>query len=109
LDGLKLGKVVDIDEKTGIITVEGSKLPTKTFPYATVDLKHPKRGMIRRRLYDDKGDVKTDIDLTDHGHPKAHPIVPHAHDWKKGERNRAGRALTSEEKQMIKDVWRGEE
>jgi hypothetical protein len=105
LDGLKLGKVVDIDEKTGIITVEGSKLPTKTFPYATVDLKHRKRGMIRRRLYDDKGDVKTDIDLTDHGSPKSHPIVPHAHDWVKGKRSEQMRELTANEKEQISDIW----
>ena len=105
LDGLKLGKVVDIDEKTGIITVEGSKLPTKTFPYATVDLKHPKRGMIRRRLYDDKGDVKTDIDLTDHGSPKSHPIVPHVHDWVKGKRSEQMRELTANEREQISDIW----
>lgn len=59
LGRLNLGTVVDINEKTGIITVEGNKLPTKAFPYAAIDLKHPKHGIIRRRLYDDEGNVKS--------------------------------------------------
>ena len=110
LDGLKLGKVVDIDERTGIITARGNTLPLKAFPNAIIDLEHAERRIkVRRRYYDDKGNAKLDVDLTNHGHPKAHPIVPHAHDWMEGERNRAGRALTSEEKQMIRDVWHGEE
>jgi hypothetical protein len=106
LDSLKLGKVVDIDEKTGIITVEGNKLPTNTFPYATIDLKHPKHKIIvRRRFYDGEGSAKIDIDLTDHGLPKSHPIVPHAHDWINGKRSEKMRELTAKEKEQINDVW----
>lgn len=108
LGSLKLGEVVDIDEKTGIITVEGNKLPIKAFSQAALNLKHPKHGIVRRRLYDNEGNVKVDIDLTDHGSPKSHPIVPHAHDWAKGNRNEEMRELTAEEKEKVKDVWSDE-
>lgn len=33
------------------------------------------------RMYDSEGNASTDIDLTDHGNPKRHPIVPHAHQY----------------------------
>ncbi|MCR4398943.1 MAG: hypothetical protein NUV93_08275, partial [Firmicutes bacterium] len=109
LEGLKLGRVVAIDEKTGIITVEGNRLTAKAFPFATIDLEHQElKTKVRRRFYDEKGDAKLDIDLTDHGHPKVHPVVPHAHDWRKGKRNRASRPLTSEEEGMIGDIRRGD-
>ena len=34
-----------------------------------------------RRYYGSTGKVRLDIDLTNHGNAKEHPIVPHAHDW----------------------------
>jgi len=40
--------------------------------------------------------------------PKAHPIVPHAHDWENGERRRESRILTEVEKEKIKDIWSDE-
>lgn len=109
LANLKIGRIKDINGKTGVITVEGNTLPTKAFPHATIDLEHKKLKIkVRRRLYDVKGNAKLDIDLTDHGHPKAHPLVPHAHDWKEGGRSKEGRKLTDEEREMIKDIWGGD-
>jgi len=107
IDSLKLGNVIDINEKTGIITVEGKTLPRKAFENAVIDLKNEKYGLVRRRFFDERGIVKLDIDMTDHGAPKAHPIVPHAHDWKDiKNRDRKGRPLTDAEFEMIKDIWR---
>ena len=31
------------------------------------------------RYYDENGNAYLDIDYTDHGNPKTHPIVPHQH------------------------------
>ena len=36
---------------------------------------------VQYRVYDSLGKPKVDYDLTNHGAPKYHPIVPHAHDW----------------------------
>lgn len=33
------------------------------------------------RYYDKFGRVYLDIDYTDHGNPKTHPVVPHIHTW----------------------------
>jgi hypothetical protein len=99
-----------IDEESGIITVRNNKLPIKAFENAIIDALHPTLNkVVQRRLYDEKGNVKVDIDLTNHGHPKAHLIVPHAHDWENGKRQRKFRPLTEAEKEKIKDIWSDEE
>jgi hypothetical protein len=58
----------------------------------------------QRRFYDENGNAKLDIDLTDHNRPWSHEI-PHAHDWVKGKRLEKWRKLNGQEKEMIKDVW----
>lgn len=35
----------------------------------------------RRRYYGNDGRPRLDIDMTDHGNPKEHPVVPHYHNW----------------------------
>lgn len=35
----------------------------------------------RRRYYGNDGRPRLDIDMTDHGNSKEHPIVPHYHNW----------------------------
>ena len=35
----------------------------------------------RRRYYGNDGKPRLDIDMTDHGNSKEHPIVPHYHNW----------------------------
>ncbi|KAA0944242.1 hypothetical protein FQ087_19170 [Sporosarcina sp. ANT_H38] len=37
--------------------------------------------VLQRRYYDKNGNADLDIDYTNHGNPKAHPKVPHRHDW----------------------------
>lgn len=39
---------------------------------------------VQYRVFDQGGKPKVDFDLTDHGFPKRHPVVPHAHDWVDG-------------------------
>ena len=43
-----------------------------------------KNGIIEsERYYDEQGNPYLDIDYTNHGNSKAHPIVPHEHGWEK--------------------------
>ncbi len=109
LANFNINNIVKIDEESGIITIKGNKLPPKAFENAIIDALHPTLNkVVQRRLYDEKGNAKVDIDLTDHGHPKAHPFVPHAHDWMNSERRREFRKLTEAEKEKIKDIWSDE-
>lgn len=55
----------------------------------TKNYKHGR--MIQERYYDEKGDVYLDIDYTDHGNPKFHPIVPHQHNWYRDENGKPRR------------------
>lgn len=60
------------------------------------------------RFYGRTGKPRRDIDFSNHGNPKMHPIVPHVHDWrdiKPGEKPRSsGRELSEAEKILMK--WR---
>lgn len=37
--------------------------------------------LIQRRYYGKTGKPRLDIDMTNHGNPKEHPVVPHYHNW----------------------------
>ncbi|MED1305033.1 hypothetical protein BK704_27085 [[Bacillus thuringiensis] serovar konkukian] len=54
---------------------------------------HFKQGKLdQKRYYDHKGRAIKDIDYSNHGNPKAHPVVPHKHYWnwkKKDPRSKA--------------------
>ena len=55
-------------------------LPTKGKPLTVIgNIKDGK--LIRYRYYGKEGYVAKDLDLTDHGNPKIHKIVPHLHIW----------------------------
>ncbi|GEO70531.1 minor capsid protein [Levilactobacillus acidifarinae] len=65
-----------------------------------------------RRYYGKTGKARLDIDFTDHGNPKVHQVVPHAHSWlqvtkKNGKsvphREAPGRPLTLAERIVNKD------
>lgn len=61
-----------------------------------------------RTFYDETGLKVRDIHTTDHGHPKQHPIVPHAHDYnwdeKTGRLDRTTRELTEIERKENEDI-----
>ncbi|WP_107838164.1 hypothetical protein [Metasolibacillus meyeri] len=66
-----------------------SKLPTTGTPLTSRDRTADgswNGKVLQRRYYDKNGNVDLDIDYTAHGNPKAHPKVPHRHDWKNGQR-----------------------
>lgn len=57
-----------------------SKLPNSSTPNSVIDKKIDNK-IIQRRYYGITGNPRLDIDLTDHGNPKVHTIVPHYHNW----------------------------
>lgn len=65
--------------------IESPKLPFRGESNSAID--RTNNGKIhQRRYYDDVGLPKLDVDYTNHGNSKAHPIVPHSHDWLRGTR-----------------------
>ncbi|WP_027309351.1 phage minor capsid protein [Caloramator sp. ALD01] len=107
IEKLNLSNIVNIDEKSGIITIQGRRIPKEAIPNAVIDLKIEDK-IIQRRIFDNKGFPKLDIDLTDHNKPWAH-AKPHAHDWVNGERNKKWRKLNEDEYNSIKDLLVGDE
>lgn len=59
----------------------------KTSTPNSVMIKYVKGNKISERYYDENGKAYLDIDYTDHGNRKTHPIVPHQHviRWENGE------------------------
>jgi hypothetical protein len=103
IDSLKLGKVVDINSKTGIITIEGRSVPRKAFPDAVVDLKHESGKIIQRRYFGHDGNARLDIDLTDHNKPWSHETL-HVHEWIDGKRTKKWRKPTALEIELVNDL-----
>lgn len=60
---------------------EGHKTPSNSKPNSVYDLKQDNT-VVRRRFYGKTGKPRLDIDLTDHGNPKQHTVVPHRHGWR---------------------------
>lgn len=59
---------------------EVHSIPYKGTPNSVFD--NFKDGVLqRRRYYGNDGRPRLDIDMTDHGNSKEHPIVPHYHNW----------------------------
>ncbi|SFS41399.1 RHS repeat-associated core domain-containing protein [Marininema halotolerans] len=50
-------------------------------PNSSMDWIDKRGNLDTRRYFDENGDAILDIDFSNHGHPKYHPVVPHAHDW----------------------------
>lgn len=88
--------------------VKGSahSVPVKNEPHSVFDNYGRDGKPIARRYYGENGKPRLDIDLTAHGNPAKHPVVPHAHtiDEETGERERVGRELTKGERIANKDI-----
>lgn len=81
-------------------------------PNSVVDVSGQDGIIKTRRWYDLNGKAKKDIDTTDHGNAKVHPMGAHAHDWtwtqEKGMRGKQ-RALTEQERQENADILQKDE
>lgn len=63
------------------IVTDAHKIPVVSVPNSVVDVLD-KNGIIEsRRYYNANGNVKLDFDVTNHGNPARHKIVPHSHEW----------------------------
>ena len=73
----------------GKIVEMGQKVPNTYKPNSVVQKRDGGR-VITERYYNERGEPYLDIDYTDHGNPKTHPIVPHEHEikYKNGKLNR---------------------
>lgn len=59
---------------------EVHSIPYKGIPNSVFD--NYKDGVLqRRRYYGNDGRPRLDIDMTNHGNSKEHPVVPHYHNW----------------------------
>ncbi|VDG18234.1 hypothetical protein [Lactobacillus brevis] [Lactiplantibacillus mudanjiangensis] len=56
------------------------KMPNTNAPSSVVDIYKDDK-LYQRRYYGVTGKPRLDIDFTDGGQPKYHPLVPHAHPW----------------------------
>lgn len=62
------------------VSGEMHSIPYRGVPNSAYD--NYKDGILqRRRYYGNDGRPRLDIDMTDHGNPKEHPVVPHYHNW----------------------------
>lgn len=66
---------------SGKIVGMGEKIPITSTPNSVVQKRNGDK-VITERYYNEKGEPYLDIDYTDHGNPKRHPIVPHKHSIK---------------------------
>lgn len=57
------------------------KVPLESVPNSVYD-KIQNGKVVQRRYYGRTGKPRLDLDFTDHGNAKQHPIVPHRHGWK---------------------------
>lgn len=60
---------------------ERVRFPDEANPGSVYMLIDEDNSFIQKRYFGDNKKAIKDIDYTDHGNPKRHPIVPHAHDW----------------------------
>ncbi len=111
----KLYKEVDwqIKAKENIVTGSEHKVPFNAEPNSVFD--NYKDGKITsRRYYGKTGKPRLDIDLTDHGNPTQHVVVPHQHNWLKDESNHddikrpKDSPLTKAHKIANKDILKGD-
>lgn len=55
-------------------------IPVKARPNS-VSARYVEDKVVQYRLYNNEGHVLVDFDLTNHGNPKHHKVVPHKHEW----------------------------
>ena len=82
---------MDVEIVTTITITQEHSVPETSEPNS-VRIKYDKKGnKLSERYYDKDGRAYLDIDYTDHGNSKSHPIVPHQHTirWDDGKMNRS--------------------
>lgn len=108
---LAAARGVASDEKAGIIkiTVTGHDgTPKRSTPNSIADHVDNTGKVDGRSYYGPDGLKEKDIHTTDHGNPRQHQTVPHAHDYTWGEdeskQGRTTRPLTDQERKENEDI-----
>ena len=83
---LKPKEVISYDRDTRIARVSLHGLPSVGLANWKYNKVNRYGHTVRRRFFDSNGSPLLDIDFDDHGHPKAHPMGAHAHDYDKSGR-----------------------
>ncbi len=103
--------VVENPEPSAIIrtTISGHvPIPKQGIPNSILDHIGTDGKVDSRSFYDRTGMKVMDIHTTNHGHPKQHPVVPHAHDYSwdedTGKLDRTTRELTETERKENEDI-----
>lgn len=106
-------KSLEVSNKNAnnIIKIKNSDLENglsiKGHANSTVDKTDEIGDTLQRRMYDQNGDAKVDIDTSDHGAPHAHPNGAHKHEWAKinGKLKRSNaKKLTKDEIEQNSDI-----
>ena len=72
--------IVNSKNEINIKKEENYSIPIKGVPNSVTIIR--KNGIVHQeRYYDKDGNPHLDIDYSDHGNPKKHPVVPHEHKW----------------------------
>lgn len=61
--------------------------PFEAQPNSVLDNYSKDGTILQRRYYGRTGKPRLDIDMTDHGNPKEHTVVPHYHNWTQKDKN----------------------
>ena len=77
-----VGRVDRVDS----FTDEQGSIPAHGKPNSVTQKKDEDGNVITERYYNGKGEAYLDIDYTNHGNPKNHPVVPHQHNWERDEK-----------------------
>jgi len=95
---LKKRKIVILNDNNHSLPLEGE-------PNSITDLVDNNK-VKQRRVYDDAGRAIKDIDTSDHGKPKYHPMGAHKHEFDYNNRIPRGKPdyLTEEERRQNKDI-----
>lgn len=72
-------KSIDVKDVFEVNKVSCHKVDISGVPNSVTQNYDSSGVLISERYYNEKGNAYLDIDYTDHGNPKMHPVVPHQH------------------------------
>jgi hypothetical protein len=96
--------VKTFDPDTRIAVISQSNLPKSGLANWKYDKISNDGRILQRRFYDCEGNAFEDVDMTNHGQPRAHPHVPHVHEWEQGVRNEKFRKPKTWEREMAEEL-----
>ncbi|MDF7683513.1 minor capsid protein [Lactobacillus sp. ESL0679] len=102
VDNIEKSQISTVNKYKSVIPVvkEVHNIATKGTPLSVLG-RISDGQVVRYRYYDESGYVDKDLDMTDHGNPKQHPIVPHLHIWHKRLDVKSGKMKLSRSKGKV--------